>query len=52
MVLDALRREPEEYVHRSYESMTHQVDAMVGFALAGSVVFDYGNNLRAGAVEA
>ena len=29
----------------------HQVDAMVGFAQAGSVVFDYGNNLRAGAVE-
>jgi urocanate hydratase len=48
---DALRREPDEYVHRSYESMAHQVDAMVGFAQAGSVVFDYGNNLRAGAVE-
>ena len=31
--------------------MAHQVDAMVGFAEAGSVVFDYGNNLRAGAVE-
>jgi urocanate hydratase len=48
---DALRREPDEYVHRSYESMAHQVAAMVGFAQAGSVVFDYGNNLRAGAVE-
>ena len=48
---DALRREPDEYVHRSYESMAHQVDAMVDFAQAGSVVFDYGNNLRAGAVE-
>jgi urocanate hydratase len=48
---DALRREPDEYVPRSYESMAHQVDAMVGFAEAGSVVFDYGNNLRAGAVE-
>ena len=48
---DALRREPDEYVHRSYESMAHQVDAMVDFAEAGSVVFDYGNNLRAGAVE-
>jgi urocanate hydratase len=48
---DALRREPDEYVQRSYESMAHQVDAMVDFAEAGSVVFDYGNNLRAGAVE-
>ena len=48
---DALRREPDEYIQRSYESMAHQVDAMVDFAEAGSVVFDYGNNLRAGAVE-
>jgi urocanate hydratase len=48
---DALRREPDEYVQRSYESMANQVDAMVDFAEAGSVVFDYGNNLRAGAVE-
>ena len=48
---DALRREPDEYVARSYASMATQVEAMVGFAAKGSVVFDYGNNLRAGAVE-
>jgi urocanate hydratase len=48
---EALRREPDEYTDRSYESMAHQVEAMVGFAERGSVVFDYGNNLRAGAVE-
>jgi urocanate hydratase len=46
---EALRREPEEYTKRSYEAMAHQVQAMVGFAAAGSIVFDYGNNLRAGA---
>jgi urocanate hydratase len=48
---EALRREPDEYTRRSYASMAHQVEAMVGFARKGSVVFDYGNNLRAGAVE-
>ncbi len=42
---------PMSTSHRSYASMARQVDAMVGFAEAGSVVFDYGNNLRAGAVE-
>ena len=46
---EALRREPDEYTKRSYEAMAHQVEAMVGFAAKGSVVFDYGNNLRAGA---
>ena len=46
---EALRREPDEYTQRSYEAMAHQVEAMVGFAAKGSVVFDYGNNLRAGA---
>ena len=46
---EALRREPDEYTKRSYEAMAHQVQAMVGFAAKGSVVFDYGNNLRAGA---
>ncbi|CAN5692063.1 urocanate hydratase [soil metagenome] len=46
---EALRREPDEYTKRSYEAMARQVDAMVGFAAEGSVVFDYGNNLRAGA---
>src|SRR3990170_6442400 len=29
--------------------MAAHVDAMVGFLEAGAVVFDYGNNLRAGA---
>ncbi len=38
-----------EYERRAYASMATHVDAMVGFLEAGAVVFDYGNNLRAGA---
>jgi urocanate hydratase len=41
--------DPDEYVKRSYESMARHGEAMVGFQDAGSIVFDYGNNLRAGA---
>src|SRR5207244_7141870 len=51
---EALRREPERpepeaYVRMAHESMARHCEAMVGFQRAGSVVFDYGNNLRAGA---
>jgi urocanate hydratase len=41
--------DPEEYQRRSFDSMARHVEAMVGFLDAGAVVFDYGNNLRAGA---
>jgi urocanate hydratase len=41
--------DPESYTERAYESMARHVEAMVGFLDAGAVVFDYGNNLRAGA---
>jgi urocanate hydratase len=41
--------DPEDYQRRANASMADQVGAMVGFLDAGSVVFDYGNNLRAGA---
>lgn len=41
--------DPEEYQRRAYRSMAVHVEAMVGFLDAGAVVFDYGNNLRAGA---
>ncbi len=37
---------PREYIARSYESMVRHCEAMVRFKKAGSVVFDYGNNLR------
>jgi urocanate hydratase len=40
---------PAEHRDRAYASMARHVEAMVGFLDAGAVVFDYGNNLRAGA---
>jgi urocanate hydratase len=42
---------PEDYVKRSYASMAGHVEAMAGFLDSGAVVFDYGNNLRAGAEQ-
>jgi urocanate hydratase len=42
---------PDTYVQAAKESMARQVEAMVEFQDAGAVVFDYGNNLRAGAEE-
>jgi urocanate hydratase len=41
--------DPAEYQRRAYASMATHVEAMVGFLDDGAVVFDYGNNLRAGA---
>src|SRR5512133_3370906 len=46
------RRDPEGYVRRAKQSMARQVEAMLAMRHAGSHVFDYGNNLRAGAHEA
>jgi urocanate hydratase len=43
---------PEEYIKRSMESMAIHVQAMLGFKKQGSVVFDYGNNLRGQAEKA
>jgi len=49
----ALRgRDPREYVERAKRSMAAHVGAMVAFKDAGAHVFDYGNNLRAGAQDA
>jgi urocanate hydratase len=41
--------DPDGYERRSFESMARHVGAMDGFLDGGAVVFDYGNNLRAGA---
>ena len=49
---DALRvADPAEYVVRSKRSMAQHVEAMVAFGEAGAHVFDYGNNIRAMAVD-
>ncbi len=42
-------RDPDEYVRRARASMGVQVRSMLDFQRAGCHVFDYGNNLRAGA---
>ena len=43
---DYADKKPEEFTERARESMTHQVEAMVGFLDAGVEVFDYGNSIR------
>jgi len=49
---DLRRRDPRVYVERSLESMARHCRAMLDFRRAGSVVFDYGNNLRGQAQRA
>ncbi|MEZ4669652.1 MAG: urocanate hydratase [Anaerolineae bacterium] len=39
-------RDPETYTQRAMESMARQVETMLAWQAKGSVVFDYGNNLR------
>jgi urocanate hydratase len=51
--IDALRRErPDEYQRRARESIGLHVRALLELQRAGAVAFDYGNNIRAQAVEA
>ncbi len=44
--------DPEKYIEMSYKSMARHVEAMLAFQKAGSIVFDYGNNIRAQAQKA
>jgi len=44
--------DPDEYVRRSIESMGTHCQAMLDMLAEGSIVFDYGNNLRAYAQKA
>ncbi len=44
--------QPETYIRRAMRSMADQVRAMLAFQRQGSIVFDYGNNIRAQAKEA
>ena len=49
----ALREsDPKRYQELAFQSAAAHVEAMLGFQKAGSVVFDYGNNLRAQAQQA
>jgi urocanate hydratase len=49
---DLRSRDPDEYVRRAMSSMADHVRAMLAFQAAGSVTFDYGNNIRAQAQTA
>ena len=44
-------KNPTEYLERSYESMYFHVSLMTDLLDMGSIVFDYGNNIRARAKE-
>jgi urocanate hydratase len=46
---DLRKSDSAKYAQYSYESMGHHVRIMIAFKKKGSHVFDYGNNLRAGA---
>lgn len=49
----ALReRDPDEYTRRSMDAIAKHVEAMLALQRAGSVAFDYGNNLRTQAKNA
>ncbi len=42
---------PDEYIERSYESMYLHVQLMLQLMDKGTITFDYGNNIRARALE-
>jgi urocanate hydratase len=52
VALSLRKEDPEEYIRRSMESIARHVQAMLGFLKAGSIVFDYGNNIRGQAKKA
>ncbi len=45
-VIEFRKKSPDEYIHRAMVSMAKHVNAMLDFQKRGSVVFDYGNNIR------
>lgn len=44
-------QDPEQYIRRSYESMNLHVQLMLQLQDKGAITFDYGNNIRARAIE-
>jgi urocanate hydratase len=44
-------KNPEEYLARSYETMYYHVLLMMELMEKGAITFDYGNNIRARAIE-
>jgi urocanate hydratase len=50
--LDLRERDPKSYVEKSIDAMGRHVAAMREMQKRGAIAFDYGNNIRAGAVRA
>ncbi|MBN2380483.1 urocanate hydratase [candidate division WOR-3 bacterium] len=46
------KRDPKSYIKKSFESMARHMEAMLAMQKAGSVAFDYGNNIRGQAQKA
>lgn len=46
------KKSPQVYTEKSYQSMKKHTELMIEFMKKGSHVFDYGNNLRGGALKA
>lgn len=44
--LELRQRDPQRYIEMSFASMVKHVQAMIDLQELGSVVFDYGNNIR------
>lgn len=50
--LELRKKNPKEYIERSYESMARQMEAMLEMQKRGAIAFDYGNNIRGQALKA
>lgn len=49
--LELRKSNPKKYIHLSRETIVKHVEAMLEFQRRGSIVFDYGNNIRGEAKE-
>ncbi len=50
--LELRKKNPEEYLKRSYESIARHMEAILEMQKRGAIAFDYGNNIRGRAKEA
>ncbi|OGC90687.1 MAG: urocanate hydratase [candidate division Zixibacteria bacterium RBG_16_48_11] len=49
--MELRKSNPQEYIKRAFDSIALHVKAMLGFQKKGSIVFDYGNNIRGQALK-
>lgn len=50
--IELRKKNPNDYIRLSMESMKHHCKALLDFQKKGAIVFDYGNNLRGQALKA